>query len=174
MRRLLLILPTLALLVSCAGPTQLGFSQQQWQAMTPQQRQQLIDQYRQAGSYKPATVYAGPDIEVALLNGKAAMPPFTQKYNFAATNFSINPGECEHVRLSSINSTNSTSMKACYDGLHLSLDPSKYDLDKKQGTAHFAYNPLWLSGFTYSNVTTSGYVDLENTSLAIKALNNPQ
>lgn len=174
MRRLLLVLPALALLASCAGPTQLGFSQQQWQSMTPQQRQQLAQQYHSLSAYKPATVYAGPNIQVSLANGKAAMPPFAEKYSFAATNFSIKPGSCKHIQLSSMNSNNFTEMRVCYDGLHLSLDPSKYDPTKVMGTAHFAYNPLWLSGFTYADVSTSGYVNLEGASITIKALNNPQ
>jgi len=161
MRRLLLILPIFALLASCAGPTQLGFSQQEWQSMTPQKRQQLSDQYRALSSYKPATVYA-------------AMPPFAEKYRFAPSEFSIKPGKCKHVQLSSVDSTHYTEMKVCYDGLHLSLDPSKYDPTKIMGTAHFAYNPLWLSGFSYSDVTSSGYVNLEDTTVSIKALNNPQ
>lgn len=174
MRRLLLILAALGLLAACAGPTQLGFSQQEWQAMTAQKRQQLMEQYRARNSYKPVTVYAGPKIRVHLLKGKAAMPPFIEKYSFLPVQFSMKPGKCSYVELESATSNNSTEMKACYDGLHLSLDPSTYDSDKKMGTAHFAYTPLWLSGFTYADVSSSGYVDLENTSITIKALNKPE
>lgn len=174
MRRLLLILPALGLLAACAGPTQLGFSQQEWQAMTPEKRQQLTEQYRAQHGYKPETVYAGPKIQVRLFDGKAAMPPFAEKYRFSPAGFTMKPGKCSSVELESANSNNSTEMKVCYDGVHLSLDPSKYDPDKKMGTAHFAYTPLWLAGFTYTDVTSSGYVDLENASITIKALNKPE
>ncbi len=164
---------SILLLAACAaGPNQLGFSQAQWDNMNRQQQRSLLAEYNSLKEhpYQIKTVYDGPAIQVYVLNGEAFMPPFVQPYALEATSFNMQPGECRWERLESTDTNKSVMMRACYDGLYLSLDPSPYDKDKQAGTVHFAYNPLWKRGFTYSSVNSMGYVRLHDVAISIKAI----
>lgn len=174
MFRLLIALASIALLAGCAGPSQLGFSKQEWQSMSPQQQQQVVAQYHDLNSnpYKPETIYDGPNLYVNVLQGQAAMPPFDQEYSFEATAFNIEPGQCQSIGLYSVDTSKSTTLHVCYDGLHLALDPSRYDSSKRKGSVFFAYNPIWQRGFTYSNVQSTGYTRLKDAQISIKAMRN--
>lgn len=172
MYRLILGCFILLLLAGCAGPHQLGFSNQAWNQMAEPKRKALLADYEylQDNPYQIETVYNGPDIDIYMLNGEAMMPPFEQEYSFQNDLFRMKPGECESIRLRSIDTDHSVSMRVCYDGLYVSMDPSRYDKDKRRGTVHFAYNPIWKRGFTYSNVKTTGYARLRHASISIKAI----
>ena len=172
MYRLLGGLLFILLLSGCAGPTQLGFSHYQWSKMSDQEKKSLKAEYHyvQNNPYKIKTVYSGPDIDIYMLNGEALMPPFEQAYSFQNELFRMKPGTCEYIHLRSIDTAHSVRMRVCYDGLYVSMDPSAYDKDKRRGTVHFAYNPVWKRGFTYSNVNSKGYARLSDASISIKAI----
>ncbi len=174
MRRLLLVLPVLVLLTACSvGPNRLGVSAQQWQAMDDAQRAQMITGYQKIkwSSWKQRqTVFCGPDILVSLGKGTALMPPFTQSYAFQRVSFQMNPGRCRTVELNSVDTSNEVDLKACYNGLTLLLDPSRYDALKSTGSLRLDYNPLWKRGFTYAGVSSSGYVQLNKVNVTIKAI----
>jgi len=172
MMRLFLVLMLIVFLAGCAGPNQLGFSEHQWNQMNKKKKKALQAEYRyvQDNPYRIKTVYDGPNIDIYMLHGEAMMPPFDQYYSFQNDLFRMKPGECEMVRLNSLDTTNSVRMRVCYDGLYVSIDPSAYDKNKRRGTVHFAYNPIWKRGFTYSDVNSKGYVRLHDASISIKAI----
>lgn len=170
--RLFAMLGTL-LLVGCVGPNQLGISSQQWQAMSKAQRHQMLKNYKKlkkTAKKNMQTAYNGPNLQVYLMQGRAMMPPFTQSYTYETVRFKITPGHCRNIRLNSIDTNNHVDMKACYNGLTLALDPSHYDIEKADGSLRFDYNPVWKRGFTYSSVSSTGYVHLQDVNVTIKAI----
>jgi len=153
------------------GPQQLGFSQSQWQSMNKTRQQQLLGNYNQIKQAKQSlTVYKGPDINVSVKEGTAMMPPFLRPQEYLAASFRIKPGQCRNIRLRDADSSNSVNLRACYNGLVLTMDPSHYDLMKSAGTMRFPYNPIWKRGFTYTDVSSSGYVRLNQATVNVKAI----
>lgn len=146
----------------------LGFSPQQWQTITPVKRRELQESYYKIRSLTFKTVYQGPNILVTLFGGTVLMPPFFQTYYFKLVKFKSAPGECQHVQLMSLDQTHFVELTVCYDGLTLSIDPSRYDLEKARGTLFLTYNPLWKNGFTYNGLSSAGYVRLKNVSITVK------
>lgn len=173
MYRLVMLGASSLLLVGCVSmQQQLGVSEQQWQSMTPAARQAAQANYQSIKDQSPVPtkIYAGPALGIWMLEGYAYMPPFDQAYAFQATYFRISPGQCQQVVLRSIDFNKSTKLGVCYDGVRVSMDPSRYDLSRSHGSVYFDYNPVWKRGFTYGNVQSSGYVSLSRASISIKAL----
>lgn len=171
--QILLILVAL-LSTSCAiTPEELGFSPKQWQMMNARRHKILqVDYYRIHNALQLNTVYQGPRIQVTLFGGTAMMPPFFQAYYFKLLKFETSPGKCRNIQLTSWNPTCSVKLTVCYDGVTLSFDPSRYDLSKTKGTLLLTYNTLWKHGFTYNNLSSSGYIRLKNTNVTIKIISN--
>ncbi|WP_048875432.1 hypothetical protein [Candidatus Coxiella mudrowiae] len=171
--RILLILSAFWLTGCTVGPRELGFTPQQWQMMNPTERKQLRANYYQIhNTLELKTVYQGPRIQVALFRGIALMPPLFQAYYFESVKFKIAPGKCQHVQLTSWDQAHFVKLTVCYDGLTLSMDPSRYDFEKAKGTLLLTYNPLWKHGFTYNDLSSLGYVRLQNTNVTIKTISN--
>ncbi len=175
MSRYILCCLAALMLAGCVSSQRLGISQQAWQAMSPQKRDIVLANYKKIrkldrNKNRTAKVYDGPKLSVYMLNGKAMMPPFTKRYTIETDEFKIVPGECKYILLKSIDTNHRVHLHVCYNGERLSLDPSRYDPDKSDGTVHFNYNPIWKRGFTYSNVNSSGYVRLQDASVSIKAI----
>lgn len=166
------ILVSVLLLAGCTvGPQQLGLSQSQWQSMDKTRQQKLVSNYNQIKQVKVnQTVYNGPTITVSLKEGTAMMPPFLKPHEYLATSFSMKPGQCRSIRLKSADNSGSVSLRACYNGLVLVMDPSHYDPAKSAGTMRFPYNPIWRRGFTYTGVSSSGYVRLNQATINVKAV----
>lgn len=160
-------------MTGCVGPTRLGISPEQWQALDNTQRHQLVESYqkvKQTSDTQLKTVYTGPDLLVYLSQGTAMMPPFTQSYTYETVKFTITPGHCRSVVLNSIDTEKHVNLGVCYNGLTLLLDPSHYNIEQAEGTLRLDYNPVWQRGFTYSDVSSKGYVRLKNVSVTVKAI----
>ncbi len=175
MLRFLLLLSFVAVLAGCAAtPSRLGISQKQWASYSPARQQEIMAGYqkiKQAKSdEKKQKVFNGPRLSVYLAEGKARMPDEELAETFQTMNFQINPGQCKSVSLNSIDTQDKVSMNVCYNGKTLSMDPSRYIFSGRDGTAHFDYHPIWKTGFTYSDVSTSGYAHLTHAHVTIKAL----
>lgn len=172
-RRILFIFGA-SLLGSCTvGPQQLGIPSQQWQVMNKAERQQMRTAYRdiQRRQHSLAKmIYSGPDIQVTINGGTAMMTPFLQAYVFKSVKFKMRVGECRYIRLTDWEGTHSVDLWASYDGLTFMLDPSRYDLTKSNGALLLTYNPLWKHGFTYSGLSSSGYVRLNNATITIHTI----
>ena len=171
--QIFLILGTLLLTSCTVMPRELGFSPQQWQMMNAKGRKLLqMDYYRIHNALQLKTIYQGPRIQVVLFRGTAMMPPLFQAYYFESLRFETNPGKCQNVRLTSWDRIRSVKLTVCYDGVTLSFDPSRYDLSKTKGTLFLTYNTLWKHGFTYNNLSSSGYVRLKNVDVTITTISN--
>lgn len=168
------ILGLAGLLIGCAAtPEKLGISEQQWQSMSETQRQQVLANYEKAQETKhEKTIYEGPHIVVQLSGGTAAMPPFTQAYAYQPVQFSMKPGQCRTIHLESQLGEHATTMRSCYNGLTLALDPSRYDPVLSNGSLRFNYSPLWKRGFAYRGVSSNGYVHLTKVNVTIHAIND--
>jgi hypothetical protein len=161
------------LLSGCMSTSQrLGYADREWQGMTPAAQKAALANYKQISdqSMTPTAVYAGPELGIWLLEGQAKMPPFDRLYTFQANYFRIKPGQCLTITLRSIDFNRSTQLATCYDGLRLSLDPSRTDLSYSRGSVFFDYNPVWKRGFTYAHIVSAGYVGLSQASISIKAI----
>ena len=171
--RILLILGTLLLMGCTVGPKELGFSPRQWQMMNPTERKQLQAGYYQVqNALQLKTIYQGPRIQVTIFGGAAMMPPLFQAYYFKSARFETSPGKCQSVQLTSWDQAHSVKFTVCYDGVTLSLDLSHYDFTKTKGALLLTYNTLWKYGFTYDNLSSSGYVRLQNANVTIKTISN--
>lgn len=164
-----------AILAGCAvTPDKLGISPQQWQSMNESQKQKLLNDYHEAHQNLEAkakrTVYKGPEIVVYLSGGKAMMPPFTEAYSFRPIQFEMKPGECHNLPLFSVDDAHHVQLSACYNGLTLILDPSRYATSENDGSLRFNYNPLWKRGFSYNGVSSSGYARLSKVSVTINTM----
>lgn len=168
--RILALLPSV-LLVGCVSTNDLGVSRQDWQATSAQQQQQMKQAYRNIMHYQQQQMKPEPNkagINVVLDSGTAMMPPFTSPLAFRIAKATIPAGECRQMPLDAITSDQTVDLTACYIHGVLALDPSHYQVNDWQGTRFINYNPLWLQGFTYHQVSTSGYVRLKHTDVTIK------
>lgn len=155
-------------------PEKLGVSQQQWDSMTEAQREQMRAGYEQVQrEYKHiSTVYAGPVIAVTMAGGTVMMPPFLQAQTYQPVNFEVKPGQCRRIYLDSTAGHRYVNLPACYDGLTLYLDPSRYDTQLSYGSLRFNYNPMWKRGFSYQGMSSLGYVHLNKVNITIHAISD--
>jgi hypothetical protein len=154
---------------------QMGVSEAAWQAMTAKQRAQMQSGYAQIKQFfydadRNSVIYDAPPISVLLIKGTAMMPPFNQPYPLQSAYITLSPGPCRQLELKSSDHSHQVDMRLCYNGLRLAIDPSHYEVSKRQGTVYFYYTPLWTNGFTYTAVNTSGYVRLHGVDINIKAV----
>lgn len=165
----------LLVLTGCAvGPEHMGLSKNEWKNLDPEKRAQLETNYADYKSDHQVInkVYQGPALQVYLAEGSAQMPPKFQRFSFDTATFLIKPGECTKTLLESIDTNNKTYLETCYDGLTFLIDPSHFERNKRLGSVRFDYNPIWKRGFSYTGVSSSGYVRLKHTSITIKAYHN--
>ncbi len=174
--RILCVIVTLLLSVILSGcmsdSDYLGIAPNKWQEMNNDQQQQIWVNHDKIERvpFPFKITYDGPDIVVSLSGGKAMMPPFMQAYRYVKTEFTLTPGKCTYAKIDSKQNSNSVSLKVCYNGLVLLIDPSRYDLNKSRGTLRLTYNPVWKRGFTYRDMSTDGYVRLSNVNIYIKVI----
>lgn len=171
--RLLVIASTVALAGCASQAERLGLSEQEWQGLSSQKQEQMWadhEKIKTLNEEKSKKAYAGPELNIYMLKGKALMPPFAQYYEIETFAFRMQPGTCQSVTLKSVDTTNHVDMSVCYDGLKLSIDPSHYDLTQKDGSIFISYNPIWKRGFTYNNINSQGYVHLRDASISVKAI----
>ena|SRR3990167_1393023 len=173
MFRQILVLFIVLLLTGCAaGPNQLGISTSAWQSMSKTEQKKMRADYHQVKQrLREAikTVYQGPEINVNISEGTVMMPPFVKSFPYQPVTFRIKPGQCRIITFSNLNDTNAVGLRVCYNGLILSLDPSQHDISKAQGSLHLYYNPIWKRGFTYRDLSSSGYVRLNYVNIRINA-----
>jgi hypothetical protein len=172
--RFLIVIFSFLMLAGCAtvSPNKLGISQSQWSQYSEQQRQQIIHNYHQAQAVEHQ-LHAKNNhsvLAVKIQGGQVLMPPYTNLQAYQPVAFDIKAGSChQKVALLSANgSQQKTNLKACYSGDILFLDPSPYDPNLAKGALQFAYMPLWKRGFTYNNVTSSGFTKLTGGSVFIQ------
>lgn len=165
---------------SISIPTKLGISESEWEGLCKNKQQVLLSNYKkiteersgflkESKNKKEDNIY----LEVAIHSGKIAIPPFNNNHedwqDYKPVKFNISEGECRDITLQHFsNNKINTELSACFYNNTLYLDPSHYDLEKKNGSININFSPLWLTGFSYKNISSSGYAKLNNVTVEIK------
>lgn len=183
MRRkiLLLILVPLFLLgcTSTSVPTKLGISDLEWTSYSKDKQATLITNYYQIAEEHKNTVKKQESkkinnenfLLVKIYNGHIMLPPlFINWHNYKPAQFTIFHGQCRDIVLEGSGNNSKTLLRSCFHDNTLYLDPSRYDLTKKNGTVSIKSSPLWVSGFVYKGINSSGYVRLSDVTVEIKQL----
>lgn len=152
--------------------TNLGIAEAEWSNYTQQKQQELLNHYEKAteeyNKFKNSGVDEKIFLEIGIHGGQVMMSQFYSWQNYNQANFIIFKGQCRDIVLQ--NSTNEniqTELSVCFLENTLYLDRSHYDLTKKIGSISINYSPLWLSGFAYRGISSSGYVKLNNVTVEI-------
>jgi len=174
--KLIYILLIALLLNGCASisdATKLGIKETQWANYSQDKQKELLANYKKinkefVSAVKNNIETRGDSLSVNIYNGKAMLPPFDDWQDYAPIKFTIAKNQCNNISVHKVNDTNiSTKLRACFYNDTLYLDPSYHDLSKKHGSISIHYSPLWLSGFTYKEVTSSGYVRFSKVNIDI-------
>lgn len=175
--RILIAIAMLLFLSSCASvstPTKLGMTEAEWSSYTPDKQEMLLANYEKFAAEnkyiknKESVVANDMFLEVGIRDGKVMMPPFNGWQDYNPTKFIISKDQCRSVVLQQpTDETVHTELEVCFNGNVLYLDPSHYDLTKKNGTISINFSPLWLSSFSYKGINSSGYVRLNNVTVEI-------
>ncbi len=182
--RTLIVIAILLFLSGCASvsiPTKLGMTEVEWSSYTPDKQEVLLANYEKFAAEnkyikdKESTVANDMFLEIGIHDGKVMMPPFNGWQDYNPTKFIISKDQCRSIVLQQpTDETAHTELEVCFNGNALYMDPSHYDLTKKNGTISINFSPLWLSGFSYKGINSSGYVRLNNVTVEItQAEKNP-
>ena len=158
----------------CAtSPVQLGIATAEWSTYSLEQQQKILDDAKKYFKYharvsKKYTRVTGECLEVAVHSGQVMLPPFSDWTDYKPVYFTIFKGQCRDIALEQAAAEFQTELRVCYYGNVLYLDPSHYDLTKYKGSVSIHSSPLWLSGFSYKGINSSGYVRLKNVTIKVK------
>lgn len=172
MFRIFLLL-CLSSLAGCAvSPAELGISQQQWNKYNQQEQQNILIAHKdliQATRREDLTSTGNSWLQVSIKDGSVMMPPFTKRFKYTPITFRIREGTCQKNALHNYKSPNFINLDSCYKNDILFLDPSRYEMDKKDGTIRLYFSPLWRQGFIYKNICSDGYARLHDVTIKILA-----
>ena len=151
-----------------------GMSKQEWQKLNEQQQANLSKKYWLIKKKHLLTLkksYSTPykKINVKLVKGSALMWPEKKKLAFMPVALELSAGSCKELELFSTGKLSSTKAEVCYDGKHLSLDPSHWQEKFANGGLIIARHHLWKQGMVYQNLNSKGYAALTNTSVFVRA-----
>ncbi|EKE01345.1 MAG: putative membrane associated protein [uncultured bacterium] len=154
--------------------TKLGLSESEWLGYGSDEQQKLLANYKKIAEKRAGTVRdkknhdARGFLEIDVLDGKVMMPPFVDWSDYKPVNFTIFRGQCRDIVLQGlIDEKSQTELGVCFYGDTLYLDPSHHDLEKHSGSISIHSSPLWLSGFSYKGISSTGYVRLNNVTIKI-------
>jgi len=167
-------------LLGCAAniPEKLGVSDLEWTSYSQDKQKNLLAVYErmmkeresEAEKQEANKTLSGSFLAVSIYGGKIMFPPsFINWQNYKPVRFTIFKGECHNIEMmQSSGSDVKTELGVCFYGNILYLDSSRYDRTKKAGSVSIYYSPLWLTGFAYKDINSSGYVRLSNVTVEIK------
>jgi len=143
----------LAVLAGCAvQPEELGISQRQWDKYSLEKQQDILAKHEAlvaAKDNEPSVVVKDSWLQISISDGLVMMPPFTARYKYMPVTFKIKNGKCKKVLLHNYQKTHAVKLTVCYKKKILFLDPSRYEMDKKDGSVRLYSSPLWKNGFTF-------------------------
>ncbi len=170
MLRFILSIFVMLSLVGCVvSPDTLGVSSAKWGQYSEAQQQELIANYEQIqGSTLGAPVDDNNYVYVNITGGTVMMSPFIIGYAYNPLEFMVTSGECKTVPLNSTLGVGFVDLTACFKNDILYMDPSRYELNKRFGSIQFHALPLWKQGFSYKNISSSGYARLQNVTVSVK------
>jgi hypothetical protein len=166
-------------LFGCANiPANLGITESEWANYSLEKQQTLLSSYesftekRNNEKKKIIDVNNNAFLEINIHDGQVMMPPFINWQNYQPVNFVISQEQCRDIVLQHpSNEDYKTELGVCFKGNTLYLDPSHYDAKKINGSISIGYSPLWLSGFVYKKISSSGYTRLNNITIEITMKN---
>ncbi len=173
-------------LIGCAANVheRLGVSELEWTSYSQDKQKVLLTNYERVTKERASELGQQQKkdknaldvqaLEVSIYGGKAMFPPaFINWYAYHPVHFNILSGECHNIELIQTADVESkTELRVCFHNNVLYLDASNYDLTKKFGSVSIYHSPLWSSGFAYKEISSSGYVKLNNVTVEIKQLDS--
>jgi len=176
--RILIAVTIIIFLFGCAGvsaPTKVGMTESEWSGYSPNKQKLLLANYKKfvvefnkSIKNKKSAVVGSVFLEVGIHDGKVMMPPFNSLQSYNPVKFIVFKNQCRRIILQQpANKKVHTELGVCFYGNILYLDPSHYDFTKKNGSISINSSPLWLSGFAYKGISSSGYVRLNNATVEI-------
>lgn len=174
--KLIYILLIVLLLNGCAGisdATKLGIKETEWAAYDRNKQKELLLNYKKINKEFTSTTRSNVDargsvLNISIYNGKAMLPPFDNLQDYTPVKFTLAKNQCNDISIyKSSDAKIYTKLRACFYNDTLYLDPSYLDPSKKQGSISIHNSPLWLSGFTYKNITSSGHVRFSKVNIEI-------
>jgi hypothetical protein len=155
------------------SPKYLGICNLEWESYSPERQKKLIADYRKIVKKRDGLLKGQKSKNLSkdflvldIYDGKIMLPPtFINWQDYQPIKFTIFKGQCLDIKMTQ------TILGACYIGDILYLDPSRYDPRRELGTVSIPFSPLWLTGFVYRGVDSSGYVKLNNVTVKIEQKN---
>jgi len=175
--RALFLFLTFLFLTGCAvSPRQLGISQSEWNQYSAQQQNAIRANYNHAErTKKPTQPKTNSELAINVQGGTVLMPPnFEVAQSYQPISFHIKDGDCRvKIPVYPANGSNKQAkLLACYQDDILYLDPSPYQPNKTIGALQLPYMPIWQRGFTYPNVSSTGYLHLSNANISVSELSS--
>lgn len=175
MNRIILLLITLAL-SACVTPARLGISESEWGNLTPEEQAKIKQGYFEVKKNKTAgqekIIPDGSVVHLRVSGGKVGMPPFASAYDYTPFEVDVHSGECQNINVKELHGDKTVGIQVCYFNKTVYLDPSRYDPNKSIGSIQLHYSPIWDRGFTYQNVSSSGYAHFNNVNVAVRRSSN--
>jgi len=173
--QLLITILAILFLSACVNiPTKLGITESEWLSYSQEKQKMLLFNYEKFAEKhkieKKKKIVVNPHefLEVNIYDGQVMMPPFNNWQNYQPVSFTIFQEQCRDIILQQpANKNLQTELGVCFKGNALYLDPSRYDNTKKNRSISIGYSPLWLSGFSYKKISSSGYTRLNNVTIEI-------
>jgi hypothetical protein len=167
-------------LVGCAVniSEKIGVSDLEWMSYSQDKQKVLLANYDEVLKKRESELerqtenqnLSGTFLTVKIYGGKIMFPPsFINWQDYKPVHFTIFKGQCRNIEMMRPSAGDSkTELGVCFQGNVLYLDPSHYDLTQKAGSFTIYHSPLWVSGFSYKDINSSGYVRLSNVTVEIK------
>lgn len=175
-KQLLLVFVVYLFLFGCATTqpsARLGISDLEWSSYSQEKQKSLLADHDKVINNRKNMGKHGvgnASLEISMYDGKIMFPPsFITWQDYKPVKFDIFAGQCRDVELEhKSNKDSKTELGVCFYDNILHIDPSRYDLTKKHGSASIHSSPLWLDGFAYKGVNSNGYVRLSNVTVFVK------
>lgn len=171
---LLLVISILGGCSTINYPETLGLSNTQWQSLSQDQQATLIASSKSIEQQSAPLLQKKPTatdttfLAVKISGGKVMMPPFNSWVSYQPAAFTITSDECKDIELLAKTGEGKVTLRSCWQRNILFVDPSRYDTTKKMGSINIYFSPLWVQGFAYTGINTSGYARLRNATIEIK------
>jgi len=174
--KLIYILLIALLLNGCTGisdATKLGIEETQWVNYSQNKQKELLANYKKinkefADAAKNSINTKDNILNISIYEGKVMLPPFDGWQDYMPVKFTLAKNQCSDMNVYKTNDAKIyTKLRACFSNDTLYLDPSYHDLSKKHGSISIHYSPLWFTGFTYKEITSSGHVRFNKVNIKV-------
>lgn len=169
------------LIISGCSRVPYGITSQEWSDLSMSEIMELQENYQrikdlreEEKSWQERTEItpSTPRIELTIEGGTVKMPPFKERVEYKPAKLTVYQGHCRSVKLLEKKGKKKTILEACYLGDIIYLDSSKTVYHWRHGSLRFYYVPIWLSGYTYYDINSHGYVGLKGATIKIMVGSN--